>query len=139
MPSEIVCLDNRIKPRRCQVENISFSAHVDYTQNRQFIQSVMPDYIVLVHGEKTQMTRLKNSLESDMRKGSDAGWPSLPQHRPSIAMPENGVKVKLLFRRNITADVVGTAASAMIDSLESNKASKSATSKNESYEAKHFI
>jgi len=33
-PKEIVCQDNRVKPRRCQIEFISFSAHVDYAQNR---------------------------------------------------------------------------------------------------------
>lgn len=38
-PSEIKCLDNRIKPRRCQIENISFSAHVDYTQSKQMIST----------------------------------------------------------------------------------------------------
>lgn len=59
MPTEVKCLDNRIKPRRCQIEHISFSAHVDYTQNKSFIKSVLPDYIVLVHGERTQMRRLK--------------------------------------------------------------------------------
>ena len=31
-PKEIVCQDNRVKPRRCQIEFISFSAHVDYAQ-----------------------------------------------------------------------------------------------------------
>ena len=118
MPSEVVCLDNRIKPRRCQIEHISFSAHVDYTQNRQFMQDVLPDYIVLVHGEKTQMRRLKESLEADMRKGSATGWPAQPQHRPSIAMPENGVKVKLRFRKNVNADVVGSAAVRMLNDLD---------------------
>ena len=29
-PTEIVCLDGRIKPRRCQIEHISFAAHVDF-------------------------------------------------------------------------------------------------------------
>ena len=27
-------LDNRIKPRRCQIESVTFSAHVDYAQNK---------------------------------------------------------------------------------------------------------
>jgi len=60
------------------------------------------------------MKRLKEGLESDMRKNL---WPT--QHKPSVAMPENGVKVKLRFRKNVLADVVGTAASALMEQLES--------------------
>jgi cleavage and polyadenylation specificity factor subunit 3 len=33
-PTEIRCMDNRIKPRKCQIECISFSAHVDYNQSK---------------------------------------------------------------------------------------------------------
>jgi hypothetical protein len=116
-PTEIKCLDNRIKPLRCQVDHISFSAHVDYTQNKTFMKQVMPDYIILVHGEKTQMKRLKEGLESDMRKNL---WPT--PHKPSIAMPENGVKVKLRFRKNITAEVVGSAAVSVEESLKQRAA-----------------
>jgi hypothetical protein len=35
------------------------------------------------------MKRLKDELERDIRKG----WPSV--HKPSVAMPDNGIKVKL--------------------------------------------
>eukprot|EP00597_Dinobryon_sp_UTEXLB2267_P006642 CAMPEP_0170083002 /NCGR_PEP_ID=MMETSP0019_2-20121128/18424_1 /TAXON_ID=98059 /ORGANISM="Dinobryon sp., Strain UTEXLB2267" /LENGTH=679 /DNA_ID=CAMNT_0010298105 /DNA_START=38 /DNA_END=2077 /DNA_ORIENTATION=+ len=110
-PSEIKCLDNKIKPRRCQIENISFSAHVDYTQNKSFIRSVMPDYIILVHGERSQMRKLKGGLEAEMKKS----WST--SHRPSIATPENGVKVKLRFRKNIVADVLGSVAEAITQSV----------------------
>jgi hypothetical protein len=113
MPHEIRCLDNRIKPRRCQIEHISFSAHVDYSQNRRFIRSVRPDYIVLVHGEKTQMRRLKDALETEARQS----WPTL--HKPSIATPENGVKVRLRFRKNVVADVLGRVAVDLVQAVES--------------------
>jgi hypothetical protein len=112
-PTEVKCLDNRIKPLRCQIEHISFSAHVDYTENKTFIKSVMPDYIILVHGEKTQMKRLKEGLEADMRKNL---WPT--QHKPSVAMPENGVRVRLRFRKTVLADVVGSAATALLEQLD---------------------
>lgn len=98
---QVKCLDNRIKPRRCAIHHISFSAHVDYKSNVSFIHSVTPDYIVLVHGEKTQMSRLKQALEAQV-----GGWTT----KPAIASPENGVKVKLRFRKNIIADVLGGAA-----------------------------
>ncbi|RYY74655.1 hypothetical protein EON63_19570 [archaeon] len=56
-----------MKPRRCGIEHISFSAHVDYAQNKQFIKSVCPDYLVLVHGEANQMKRLKDALEHEIK------------------------------------------------------------------------
>lgn len=47
-PTEIKCLDNRIKPRRCQIENISFSAHVDYAQSKDnYISVYCTDYSAL--------------------------------------------------------------------------------------------
>jgi hypothetical protein len=116
MPTEIKCQDNRIKPRKCSIDTITFSAHVDYQQNQSFIKSVTPDYIVLVHGEKTQMKRLKEALESEMRKNL---WPT--EHQPKIAMPENGVHVKLRFRKNILANVVGRASVEMLRSIEEGR------------------
>jgi len=113
MPLEIKCLDNRIKPRRCQIASVSFSAHVDYQQNKAFMKAVMPDYIILVHGEKTQMKRLKDALESEMRKNN---WPT--QHKPCIATPDNGVKVRLRFKKNINAEIVGSTATNLLSQLD---------------------
>ena len=39
-PPTITCQDNVIKPRRCQIEHVSFSAHVDYNDNLRFIKEV---------------------------------------------------------------------------------------------------
>jgi cleavage and polyadenylation specificity factor subunit 3 len=113
MPLEIKCLDNRIKPRRCQIASVSFSAHVDYQQNKSFMKAVMPDYIILVHGEKTQMKRLKEGLESEMRKNN---WST--QHKPCIATPDNGVKVRLRFKKNINAEIVGSTATNLLTQLD---------------------
>ena len=62
MPREVTCMDGRRKPRRCAIEHISFAAHVDFSQNSAFIRSVVPDNIILVHGEKNGMSRLKMEL-----------------------------------------------------------------------------
>jgi Cft2 family RNA processing exonuclease len=35
-------------PRKCSVDDISFSAHVDYSQNADFIEQVKPKHIVSV-------------------------------------------------------------------------------------------
>jgi hypothetical protein len=117
----VKCLDNRIKPRRCSIDSVSFSAHVDYQQNQAFIKSVTPDYIILVHGEKTQMSRLKGALENEIHKKNN--WPNL-DHKPTIAIPENCVKVKLRFRKNILANVIGSTGMDITRSLE-NAASSS--------------
>lgn len=85
-------------------------------QNSTFIKGTQPDFIVLVHGEKTQMRRLKEALETDMRKGA---WPG--EHKPAIAMPENVARVRLRFRKNIVAEVVGGASLAMRKSLEEGR------------------
>ena len=68
-PQEISCLDGRIKQRKCSIAYVSFSAHVDYVQNWSFIQSVTPDNIVLVHGEKGEMGRLKIELDREVSRG----------------------------------------------------------------------
>jgi hypothetical protein len=105
-------MDGRIKQRRCRIEHISFAAHVDFTQNSAFIRAVHPDNIILVHGEKTGMRRLKEELEREIRRN----WAGT--HRPSVAMPENGTKVKLQFNKSLEAEVVGSAATALLNSLD---------------------
>lgn len=37
---------------RMSVEYISFSAHADFDQTKDFIEKVKPGMVVLVHGEK---------------------------------------------------------------------------------------
>lgn len=49
-------------PRRCTVKEISFGAHVDYAQNSKFIQAIGAPHVVLVHGEASQMGRLRAAL-----------------------------------------------------------------------------
>ena len=43
-------------------------------------------------------------------------WPST--HKPSVATPENGVKVKLQFNKPIQAEIVGKAATELLNSLD---------------------
>ena len=49
-PKEIVCQDNRVKPRRCQIEFISFSAHVDYAQ---VIKSLTSSHLISYQNNAT--------------------------------------------------------------------------------------
>ena len=72
------------------VDYVSFSAHVDFVQNRSFIQQVSPKHIILVHGQKDEMGRLKSALLLQYRQ--------LPENkRPTITMPPNLQEVKLKF------------------------------------------
>ncbi|KAH3679325.1 hypothetical protein WICMUC_001065 [Wickerhamomyces mucosus] len=59
--------DNQI-PRRLNIQEISFAAHVDYEQNSKFIEEVDPKSIILVHGESNPMGRLKSALLSKYAK-----------------------------------------------------------------------
>ena len=112
-PTEITCLDNRVKPRRCSITFFTFAAHVDCKQNMSFVKAVKPDYIILVHGEKTQMERFAQRLENDMKAGN---WPT--KHRPHVAMPDNGARVKVPFRKNLMASVEGTLAGELQESIK---------------------
>ena len=61
-PKEVVTLEGRRQPLNCLVDYVSFSAHVDFVQNRSFITKVDPKHIILVHGAKDEMGRLKSAL-----------------------------------------------------------------------------
>eukprot|EP00192_Tetraselmis_astigmatica_P006958 CAMPEP_0117682844 /NCGR_PEP_ID=MMETSP0804-20121206/19958_1 /TAXON_ID=1074897 /ORGANISM="Tetraselmis astigmatica, Strain CCMP880" /LENGTH=721 /DNA_ID=CAMNT_0005493147 /DNA_START=103 /DNA_END=2265 /DNA_ORIENTATION=- len=62
-PSEIMCKSGLKKPLKMSVEAISFSAHADYPQTSSFLDELNPPHVVLVHGEATEMGRLKRALE----------------------------------------------------------------------------
>lgn len=51
-------------PLRMSVDAISFSAHADFPQTSEFIEKLQPPHVILVHGEATEMGRLKDALAS---------------------------------------------------------------------------
>jgi cleavage and polyadenylation specificity factor subunit 3 len=61
-PDEIIGLKGNTIPRKISVDYLSFSAHVDYSQNSEFIELVKAQHVVLVHGEQTAMGRLKAAM-----------------------------------------------------------------------------
>lgn len=67
-PKEVVTLEGRRQPLNCLVDYVSFSAHVDYVQNKNFIAKVKPKHIILVHGQKDEMGRLKGALMMQHRQ-----------------------------------------------------------------------
>lgn len=116
-PNEVMCMDNRMKPRRCTIDHVSFSAHVDYVQNLKFIRTVLPDNIILVHGEKKQMARLRDELDKEISKN----WPSKDGHKPPVVGPANGMSIKIKFQKLIEANIVGKASLELLNGLETSR------------------
>lgn len=88
-------------PRRCQVEEISFAAHVDFQENLDFIEKISAANIILVHGESNPMGRLKSALLSNFAslKGTE--------NEVRVFNPRNCVYVDLEFKGIKIAKAVG--------------------------------
>ncbi|KAI9847532.1 MAG: endoribonuclease ysh1 [Thelocarpon superellum] len=92
--------DKIMIPRRCTVQEYSFAAHVDGPENREFIEEMGAPVVILVHGEKNNMTRLKSkllSLNADKRD----------EDKVKIFSPRNCEELKIPFKADKTAKVVG--------------------------------
>lgn len=62
-PSEFQAMDGRKVPLKMSVDYISFSAHVDFTQNSQFIDDVKAPHVVsLLYYAKIRNTNFLFSL-----------------------------------------------------------------------------
>ncbi|OLN87329.1 Endoribonuclease YSH1 [Colletotrichum chlorophyti] len=85
-------------PRRCSVAEYSFAAHVDGTENREFIEEVAAPVVILVHGEQHNMMRLKSKLLS-----LNAGKTS----KVKVFSPKNCEELRIPFKQDKTAKVVG--------------------------------
>lgn len=88
-------------PRRCQIEEISFAAHVDFQENLEFIEKISASNIILVHGESNPMGRLKSALLSNFAslKGTE--------EEVHVFNPRNCVDVILEFKGIKVAKAVG--------------------------------
>lgn len=98
-PTEIVALDGRVIPMNCTVEYISFSAHADFVGTSGFVEKLVPPNIVLVHGEKNEMMRLKSALA---KKFHD---PKV--YHPTIFTPANMHEIVLEFKGEKIAKAIG--------------------------------
>ncbi|KAK6464038.1 beta-lactamase-like protein [Scheffersomyces coipomensis] len=91
-------------PRRLNVQDISFAAHVDFQQNTSFIEKVQPSKIILVHGDSVPMGRLKSALLSkySSRKGTD--------QEVRVYNPKNCEELKIGIKGLKVAKVLGSLA-----------------------------
>ncbi|GAA5897961.1 hypothetical protein JCM8208_003203 [Rhodotorula glutinis] len=104
-PTEIHALNGGAKiQRRLSVDYISFSAHVDYTQNSKFIDEVMPSHLILVHGEVNNMSRLRAALRTRFAER---------KNDVQIYTPRNVETVKLKFRGERMAKALGSLANTL--------------------------
>lgn len=94
----------------CSVEYISFSAHTDFKQTTQFVRSLKPAHIILVHGEQTEMQKLKDAL---IRQYEDN-----PDYNIQVYNPRNTQPVELYFRGEKNAKVIGKLASNELPHLD---------------------
>ncbi|KAK1672453.1 endoribonuclease YSH1 [Colletotrichum godetiae] len=85
-------------PRRCSVAEYSFAAHVDGTENREFIEEVAAPVVILVHGEQHNMMRLKSKLLS-LNASKTA--------KVKVFSPKNCEELRIPFKQDKTAKVVG--------------------------------
>lgn len=86
-------------PRRLNVNEISFAAHVDYEQNSTFIDLVKPKHIILVHGEHYPMGRLKSALLLKYSKFKNT------KNEVNVFTPRNGytLNIEIQAIKNIKA------------------------------------
>ncbi|TIA72364.1 hypothetical protein E3P91_02008 [Wallemia ichthyophaga] len=97
-PDEIIGVNGNKIPRKLSVDYISFSAHVDFTQNTQFIDEIKPQHVVLVHGALMNMSRLAAALRS---RYADRGLDI------KVHMPKNAEPLRLEFKPEMTAKAIG--------------------------------
>jgi cleavage and polyadenylation specificity factor subunit 3 len=88
-------------PRRCTVQEYSFAAHVDGKENMEFVQEVAAPVVILVHGEKGNMTRLKSKL---------LGFNAQKAVPTKIYSPANCEELRIPFKTDKIAKVVGSLA-----------------------------
>ena len=85
-------------PRRCSVQEYSFAAHVDGQENQGFIEEIAAPVVILVHGEKHNMIRLKSKLLSLNNEKAI---------KTKVFSPANTEELRIPFQVEKTARVVG--------------------------------
>ncbi|XP_004365619.2 CPSF3 protein [Capsaspora owczarzaki ATCC 30864] len=109
-PKEVPSLTGQKLPLRMSVTYVSFSAHADFAQTSEFIDALKPPHIVLVHGEATEMGRLKAALT---RKYEDHAEIKIEVHTPA-----NAQSVQLYFRGERMAKAIGSLAATQPEDLQ---------------------
>lgn len=100
-PSYITSMSGEKLSFDMSVNYISFSAHADYTETKEFIDSIRPSNIILVHGEAVEGSgRLMDALQR--RYSEDGGTPV------TVTAPKNVQTISLQFSTNISGKLIGS-------------------------------
>ncbi|KAJ4961905.1 hypothetical protein NE237_021815 [Protea cynaroides] len=95
-PKEVTLMNGLTAPLNMQVHYISFSAHADFAQTSTFLRELMPPNIILVHGEATEMGRLKQKLITQFA-----------DRNIKIMSPKNCQSVEMYFNSEKMAKAIG--------------------------------
>ncbi|KAI5136780.1 cleavage and polyadenylation specificity factor subunit 3 [Nematocida ausubeli] len=98
-PDEITSLKGNKLVVRSSIDYISFSAHVDFLQNAEFIEGCKVSEVVLVHGESSEMNRLKSALVHRSEAKSE---------NITIHTPRNGEWVHIKGTGELNVKYLGT-------------------------------
>lgn len=109
-PEVVENMRGQQQPLKCSVESISFSAHVDYRQNEDFMRGVRAPIVVLVHGEQNQMAELKRALVRTIGSTSTA----VGGYGANILTPDLCTDMQLTIPQRKHARVLGALAEAPI-------------------------
>eukprot|EP01061_Rhynchopus_euleeides_P003346 TRINITY_DN12608_c0_g1_i2.p1 TRINITY_DN12608_c0_g1~~TRINITY_DN12608_c0_g1_i2.p1 ORF type:complete len:735 (+),score=313.05 TRINITY_DN12608_c0_g1_i2:46-2205(+) len=96
-PRDFQRQSGKVVPLRCSIHTVSFSAHSDYEQTREFVRAIGTKHAVLVHGDALQMGRLAERLPQDMP-------------HVSTYTPDNGRTISIPVNPQLLCRVVGGAA-----------------------------
>ncbi|KEG15323.1 putative cleavage and polyadenylation specificity factor [Trypanosoma grayi] len=101
-PKEVTKPDGKVLPLRMRtIQSVSFSAHSDGRQTRDFIQCLpKTKHVVLVHGNVGAMGQLKNKLQQDFA-----------ERGVKVYATKNQEAIRIPFSVQRTAKVMGTLAS----------------------------
>lgn len=94
-PSEIALSTGAIVPLRMTIQTISFSAHSDCAQTKEFIEAINPPHVILVHGDVNNCNRLKQELQKKF------------EERIKVYTPKNCETIEIMFRSDKVAKVLG--------------------------------
>mmetsp|Transcript_113074 Transcript_113074/g.314729 ORF Transcript_113074/g.314729 Transcript_113074/m.314729 type:complete len:686 (-) Transcript_113074:55-2112(-) len=102
-PDMVTLSDGRKVQVRATIKFISFSAHSDYSQTSEFIRRLKANVVVLMHGEESEMGRMRTKLREE--------YPDL-----NVCAPQNCQTIALRVPPDRSADVVGQLAQEVSDS-----------------------
>ncbi|RNF20759.1 putative cleavage and polyadenylation specificity factor [Trypanosoma conorhini] len=100
-PKEVAKPDGKVLPLRMRtIQSVSFSAHSDGRQTRDFIQALpKTQHVILVHGNVGAMGQLRNKLQQDF---AERGM--------KVYATKNQEAIRIPFSVQRTAKVMGTLA-----------------------------